>query len=206
MLKAKNIVWHPHRVSQKDREKIKGHKSCVIWFTGLPSSGKSTVAHELEYTLNKKGMHTYVLDGDNIRHGLNKNLGFSKEDRKENIRRIGEIAKLFVDTGIVTIAAFISPFREDRETVRNLVKTGEFIEVYTKCPISVCKERDPKKLYEKAMAGEIKEFTGVSHPYEEPFNPEILLETDKLSVEECVGRILVYLKSYNFLKIKSKNE
>ncbi|KPK41106.1 MAG: adenylylsulfate kinase [Omnitrophica WOR_2 bacterium SM23_29] len=199
MLKEKNIVWHPHRVSQEDRENIKKHKSCTIWFTGLPSSGKSTIAHELEYKLNRSGIHTYVLDGDNIRHGLNKNLGFSREDRKENIRRIGEVVKLFVDAGIVTVAAFISPFREDREAVRNLLKDGEFIEIYTKCPVEVCMERDPKNLYRKAMAGEIKEFTGVSHPYEEPLKPEIVLEADKLSVEESVNRILAYLSSYKII-------
>ncbi|KPK41442.1 MAG: adenylylsulfate kinase [Omnitrophica WOR_2 bacterium SM23_29] len=206
MLKEKNIVWHPHRVNQKDREKIKEHKSCVIWFTGLPSSGKSTIAHELEYGLNKRGKHTYVLDGDNIRHGLNRNLGFSREDRKENIRRIGEVVKLFVDAGIVTIAAFISPFRKDREAVRNLLKDGEFIEIYTKCPIEVCMERDPKNLYKKAMAGEIKEFTGISQPYEEPLNSEIMLETDKLSVSESVNKILNYLKSHKIINAEEQNE
>lgn len=199
MTKPKNIIWHPHRVSQKDREKIKEHKSCIIWFTGLPSSGKSTVAHELEYSLNKMGIHTYVLDGDNIRHGLNRNLGFSREDRKENIRRIGEVVKLFVDAGIMTITAFISPFREDREVVRSLLEDGKFIEIYAKCPIEVCMQRDPKNLYRKAMSGEIKEFTGVSQPYEEPLNPEIVLETDKLSIEESVNKIVAYLNSHKII-------
>lgn len=206
MLKEKNIVWHPCKVSQKDREKIRGHKSCLMWFTGLPSSGKSTIAHELEYNLSKRGMHTYVLDGDNIRHGLNKNLGFSKEDRKENIRRVGEVARLFVDAGIITLAAFISPFREDREAVRNLLNDGEFIEIYVKCPIEVCMKRDPKNLYKKAMAGEIKDFTGISQPYEEPSNPEIIIETDRLSIGESVNKILDYLTSRKIIKIGTGTE
>ena len=194
-----NVVWHPHRVSRKARERLKNHKSCILWFTGLPSSGKSTIAHELEYVLNGRGIHTYVLDGDDIRNGLNSNLGFSAEDRKENIRRAGEVVRLFVDAGIVVIAAFISPFAKDRKTVRELVKRQEFIEIYTKCPISVCRKRDSKGLYEKAMAGEIKDFTGVSHPYQVPHRPEVLLNTDKLSVKECVAKILDYLTSHNAL-------
>jgi len=196
----KNVVWHAHKLTRQERAAIKGHQSCIIWFTGLSASGKSTVANELEYALNKKGMHTYIRDGDNIRHGLNKNIGFSAEDRKENIRRIGEVAKLFVDAGVLVITAFISPFKEDRDTVRGLVNAGEFIEVYAKCPISVCAERDPKGLYKKAMAGEIKEFTGISQPYEEPVNPELVVETDKLSVEECVDKVLAYLKSKDIIK------
>lgn len=201
MVKNKNIVWHDHRVSKEEREKIKNHRSRILWFTGLPSSGKSTIAHELEHTLNRKGIHTYVLDGDNVRHGLNKDLGFTKEDRKENIRRIGEVAKLFIDTGILTITAFISPFIEDRETVRDLVKEGEFIEVYVKCPLSVCMERDPKGLFKKAIAGEIKDFTGISHPYEEPQYPEILIESDELSVGESVGKIMDYLKENEIITV-----
>lgn len=193
MFKAKNITWHPHKVSKSEREKINGHRSCVLWFTGLPSSGKSTIANELEYILNRQGVRTYVLDGDNVRHGLNKNLGFSKEDRKENIRRIGEIAKLFCDAGIVVIIALISPFAEDREAARCLIQDGQFIEIYTKCSLDICKERDPKGLYKRAMAGEIKDFTGISHPYEEPVNPEIIIETDKLSVEDAVERIAEHL-------------
>lgn len=196
----KNVVWHAHKLTRQERAGIKGHEPCIIWFTGLSASGKSTVANELEYALNKQGMHTYILDGDNIRHGLNKNIGFSAEDRKENIRRIGEVAKLFVDAGVLVITAFISPFKEDRDTVRGLVKPGEFIEIYAKCPISVCAERDPKGLYKKAMAGEIKEFTGISQPYEEPVNPELVVETDKLSVDECVEKVLAYLKSKGIIK------
>ena len=199
MLKKNCIVWHPHRVSREDREKIKNQKACVLWFTGLPSSGKSTIAHELEFIFNKRGIHTYVLDGDNVRHGLNKDLGFTTEDRKENIRRIGEVAKLFVDAGILTITAFISPFIEDRKFARSLVGEGEFIEIYTKCSLSVCEKRDPKGLYKKAIAGEIKDFTGISHPYEEPSSPEILLETDRLSIEECINKILTYLQEHKII-------
>ena len=192
--KAKNIVWHEGKVKKEDREKLLGQKGVIIWLTGLPASGKSTIAHELEWKLLEMGKLAYVLDGDNIRHGLNSDLGFSPEDRKENIRRIGEVAKLFADAGIITITAFISPYREDRRRARSLVKEGEFIEVFVKCPLEVLIERDPKGLYKKALAGEIKEFTGISAPYEEPENPEIVVETDKETVEESVGKILSYLK------------
>lgn len=199
MAKAKNVVWHPHKVSRGEREAIKGHKPCVVWFTGLPSSGKSTIANELEYVLNRQRVHTYVLDGDNVRHGLNKNLGFSKEDRVENIRRIGEVAKLFVDAGIVSIAAFISPFKADRDLVRGLMKEGEFIEVYIKCSLDVCKERDPKGLYKKAIAGEIKDFTGISQSYEEPLKPDVVIKTDELTIHESVDVILEYLIRHNVI-------
>ena len=192
--KAKNIVWHEGKVKKEDREKLLGQKGVIIWLTGLPASGKSTIAHELEWRLLEMGKLAYVLDGDNIRHGLNSDLGFSPEDRKENIRRIGEVAKLFADAGIITITAFISPYREDRRRARSLVKEGEFIEVFVKCPLEVLIKRDPKSLYKKALAGEIKEFTGISAPYEEPENPEIVVETDKETVEESVGKILSYLK------------
>lgn len=195
----RNIVWHPHRVSKKNRQMIKKHKTAVLWFTGLSGSGKSTIAHELDYLLNKRGLHTYILDGDNIRHGLNKDLGFSSEDRKENIRRIGEVAKLFVDAGLLTIVAFISPFVEDREIVRNLVGKEEFIEIYTKCSIEICKKRDPKGFYKMAMNGEIKNFTGISHPYEEPHDPELILETDKLSLDKCVDKVVGYLNKRQIL-------
>lgn len=194
-----NVIWHPHKVSREERSQIKKHRSCVVWFTGLPSSGKSTIAHELEYRLNNVGIHTYVLDGDNVRHGLNKDLGFSTVDRKENIRRIAEVARLFADAGILTITAFISPFSEDRRFARVLIGEEDFIEVYTKCPVEVCKKRDPKGLYKKAIAGEIRNFTGVTHPYEEPKEPEILIETDKLSIEECVEKILYYLKDKRYI-------
>ncbi len=193
--KSKNIVWHEGKVKKEDREKLLGQKGIIIWLTGLPASGKSTIAHELEWKLLEMGKLAYVLDGDNIRHGLNSDLGFSPEDRKENIRRISEVAKLFAEAGLITITAFISPYREDRKRARNLVKDGEFIEVYVKCPVEKLIERDPKGLYKKALSGEIKEFTGISAPYEEPENPEILVETDKESVEESVGKILDYLRS-----------
>lgn len=201
MLRESNVIWHNHKVSKKDRENINGHQSCILWFTGLPSSGKSTIANKLEEILHKNGVRTYVLDGDNVRHGLNRDLGFTIEDRKENIRRIGEVAKLFIDAGILTLTAFISPFRKDRETVRKLVKEGEFIEIHAKCSLETCKRRDPKGLYKKAMAGEIKDFTGISQPYEEPVDPEIVIETDKLSVDESVNKILAYLKSHNNIRI-----
>jgi len=181
------------KTTRKSRENLKGHRSCIIWFTGLPASGKSTIANELDYILNTKGIHSYVLDADDIRLGLNKDLCYTKEDRSENIRRVGEVAKLFMDAGIVTITAFISPFREDRTMVRNLVKEDEFIEIYTKCPISVCQERDPKGLYKIAINGEIENFTGINHPYEEPLNPEILLETDRLSISESINKIITYI-------------
>jgi adenylylsulfate kinase len=190
-----NVVWHDHRVSKAERRKLNNHNSCVVWFTGLPSSGKSTIASEVEHQLNSKGIRTYLLDGDNVRHGLNSNLGFSPEDREENIRRIGEVAKLFVDAGIITLVAFISPYRKDREKARHILEAGEFIEVYVKCPAEVCEQRDPKGLYQKARQGEIREFTGVSAPYEEPLHPEIVLETDRLAVDESVKKIIDYLEN-----------
>ena len=189
-----NVVWHVHRVSKAERRKLNNHNSCVLWFTGLPSAGKSTIAGEVEHQLNNRGIRTYLLDGDNVRHSLNSDLGFSSEDREENIRRIGEVAKLFVDAGMVTFTAFISPYRQDREKARKLLEDGEFIEVYVKCPVDVCEQRDPKGLYRKAKKGEIKEFTGVSAPYEEPLHPEIVLETDRLSVDESVEKVIRYLE------------
>ena len=194
------VYWHPHKVTKEDRQRIKGHKSAVIWFTGLSGSGKSTLANELEYKLHSLGVHTYVLDGDNIRHGLNSDLGFSPEDRQENIRRIGEVAKLFVDAGLIVLVSFISPYRRDRNRARSLVEPGEFIEVYVKCPLEVAEQRDPKGLYKKARAGIIQEFTGISAPYEEPESPEIVVETDKLSVEESVEKIFKYLVNNGILK------
>ena len=189
-----NVVWHDHRVTKAERRTVNNHSSCVVWFTGLPSSGKSTIASEVEHQLYTRGVRTYLLDGDNVRHGLNSNLGFSPEDREENIRRIGEVAKLFIDAGIITFVAFISPYRKDRERARDILENGEFIEVYVKCPVEVCEKRDPKGLYQKAKQGEIKEFTGVSAPYEEPLDPEIVLETDRLAVEESVKKIIGFLE------------
>lgn len=198
--KATNITWHAGTVTREERQNLTAQKPCCIWLTGLSACGKSTVAVALEQVLIQRGHISYVLDGDNIRHGLNKNLGFSPEDRVENIRRIGEVAKLFVDAGLIVITSFISPYREDRDKVRALMTEGEFIEVFVDAPIDVCASRDPKGLYEKAMRGEIKNFTGVSPdaPYEAPDNPEIHLKSDELSVEECVARLLDYLESRGY--------
>lgn len=196
----KNLYWHKHSVSVEDRWESNGYKSCVLWFTGLSAAGKSTLANALCKQLHLLGIKSYVLDGDNIRHGLNSDLGFSPEDRKENIRRIGEVAKLFIDAGLIVITAFISPYREDRNNVRNLLKEGEFIEVYVKCPVSECERRDPKGVYKKARVGEIRNFTGVSAPYEEPENPEIILETDKMGVDDCIRQIINYLIYRNYIK------
>ena len=195
-----NLYWHKHSVTAKERWKSYGYKSCVIWFTGLSAAGKSTLANVLSKELHIMEVKNYVLDGDNIRHGLNKNLGFSHDDRKENIRRIGEVAKLFVDAGLIVMAAFISPYREDRSNVRRLLGNGQFIEVFVKCPVSECERRDPKGIYKRAKAGEIKEFTGVSAPYEEPENPEIILKTDEMSLEKCIKTLLNYLRENKYIQ------
>jgi adenylyl-sulfate kinase len=195
------VYWQTWEVSKNDRRKIKGHSSLVIWLTGLPSSGKTTIARELEKRLHDMGGHTYILDGDNMRHGLNKDLGFSKEDRRENIRRIAEVAKLFVDAGTIVICAFVSPFQEDRETARKLVEKDEFIEVFVNCPVAVCMQRDPKSLYKKAISGEIKAFTGVNDPYEIPEAPELAVETHKLDLQECVETIIRYLSEKGLIKL-----
>ncbi len=194
MEEVKFIIPHKGLLTKEDRQKLKGHKSVILWFTGLSGSGKSTIAHALEEKLFQRKVHTYVLDGDNIRKGLNKDLGFSPEDRKENIRRLGEVAKLFVDAGILVIVSAISPYRSDRQFVRNLVEPGEFVEIYVKCPLEICEARDPKGLYKKARKGIIKNFTGIDAPYEEPENPEIVIESDKESVEEAVNKIIRYLE------------
>jgi len=192
--KATNITWHHSKVTREDREKLLKQKGVVIWFTGLSASGKSTIAHTVEEKLYDRGILTYVLDGDNIRHGLNKNLGFSPQDREENIRRIGEVGKLFTDAGIITMTAFISPYRADRDKARQLHEPGRFIEVFVDAPLSVLEERDPKGLYKKARAGQIPEFTGISAPYEAPLNPEIHLDTSKMTVEECADAVIQYLE------------
>ena len=192
--KSDNIYWSHGRVTSRQRELRNGHCGCVVWLTGLSSSGKSTIATELERELFNLGRHVYVLDGDNIRHGLGSNLGFSPKDRAENIRRVGEVARLFADAGVVCITAFISPYREDRALVRKLLPEGRFIEVFVNAPLEVCEQRDPKGLYAKARAKEIKEFTGISAPYEAPTNPEVELRTDQLTVSESVARILDYLQ------------
>jgi adenylylsulfate kinase len=197
--KATNITWHQGNITPADRERLLKQKGVVIWFTGLSASGKSTLALNLEERLFEMGHLTYVLDGDNIRHGLNKNLGFSPEDREENIRRIGEVSKLFADAGVITMTAFISPYRVDRDKARERLPEGRFIEIYMQVPLHIAEQRDPKGLYEKARKGEIKEFTGISAPYEEPLNPELVVDTGELSVEESTDLILNYLKEKNFI-------
>jgi len=192
--KATNIVWHQGAVNRADREKMNGHKACTVWLTGLSGSGKSTIAVDLEKRLWERGVRTYILDGDNIRHGLNKNLGFSPADRTENIRRIGEVAKLFTDAGVMALTAFISPYRADRDQVRALMGAGDFVEVHVDCPVEVCEQRDVKGLYKKARAGEIKEFTGISAPYEAPEKAELTINTAGQSVEASSQQILAYLE------------
>lgn len=199
MSESSNITWHDSEVTKKERQNRNGHKSAVIWFTGLSGSGKSTVSVALEKALFNEGKQTYRLDGDNVRHGLNKNLGFSPEDRTENIRRIGEVAKLMVDAGSITVTAFISPYKEDRDNVRAILDDDEFIEVYTQCSVEECEKRDPKGLYKKARAGEIPEFTGISAPYEAPNHPEIILDTENESIEESVQHVIDYLKQKHYI-------
>ncbi len=197
--KATNIFWHQGAISREDRERMNGHRGITIWFTGLSASGKSTLAVALEEALYERGVRTFILDGDNVRHGLNKNLGFSPEDRKENIRRLGEVSRLFNEAGIITLTAFISPYREDRQSARDLAADGSFIEVFVDCPVDVCEQRDPKGAYKKAREGIIKEFTGISAPYEEPERPEIHLRTDQLSVDQSVQTVLDYLEARNYI-------
>lgn len=189
-----DIIPQIHSTAKKDRNKLLGHRSFVVWFTGLSGSGKSTLANNLEIKLINDGVLTYILDGDNIRHGLNKDLGFSEEDRKENIRRIGEVSKLMVDSGLIVLTAFISPFREDRNTVRELLGDNEFIEVYVKCPLNICESRDVKGLYKKARKGEIKHFTGIDSPYEEPVNPEFIIDTEKNPAEKSTEELYEFIK------------
>jgi adenylylsulfate kinase len=190
-----NVVWHNAVIQRKHRESENGHKSAVVWFTGLSGAGKSTIAHSVEQQLHRLKARTYVLDGDNLRHGLCGDLGFSREDRAENIRRIGEVAKLFVDAGTIVLTAFISPFRADRERVRGLVMHGDFLEVFCKCPIELCEQRDIKGIYKRARAGEIGEFTGISSPYEEPISPELVVDTSILDVESCTSAVVSLLRS-----------
>ncbi|RXZ02048.1 adenylyl-sulfate kinase [Fictibacillus sp. S7] len=199
MSQAQNITWHQSAVTKEDRRKQNAHQSFVIWLTGLSGSGKSTLANELAKELYQRQVRNYVLDGDNIRHGLNKDLGFSDDDRKENIRRIGEVSKLFVDSGTVVLTAFISPFIEDRESARQILGEGEFHEIYVKCPLEECENRDPKGLYKKARKGEIREFTGIDSPYEEPASPEFVVDTQASSIEECTAQVIAYLESKNLI-------
>ncbi|MCK1993349.1 adenylyl-sulfate kinase [Peribacillus muralis] len=193
MNKNTNVTWHDSSLTKELRRKQNGHESTVLWFTGLSGSGKSTIANAVAKELYNRSIRSYVLDGDNIRHGLSKDLGFSEADRTENIRRIGEVSKLFVDSGQFVLTAFISPFRADRQIVRDLLEEGEFIEVYIKCPIEECEVRDPKGLYDKARKGIIKDFTGIDSPYEEPEQPELILESSLYSVEECVEQVISFL-------------
>ena len=198
-MSATNIVWHSTAVTKATRAALNGQRSCILWFTGYSGSGKSTTASALERRLAELGLHTYLLDGDNIRHGLNKELGFNDADRIENIRRIGEVSKLFVDAGLIVISAFISPFREERQMVRELVEDGEFFEVFMGTPLETCEQRDPKGLYKKARAGEIKNFTGIDSTYEPPVNPEVTLDTSSMTVEECVTRVIEHLNNAGIL-------
>ena len=197
--KATNVTWHAHKVEREERESILTQKGVVIWFTGLSGSGKSTIANEVAYKLHSMGKLTYVLDGDNIRHGLNKDLAFSPEDRNENIRRISEVANLFADAGLIVITAFISPYRKYRNFCRELVGNGRFIEIYTKASLETCEKRDPKGLYKKAKAGIIKDFTGINAPYEEPENPEIIIDTDKYNIEESAEIVLKKLEELGYI-------
>ncbi|MGG4488866.1 adenylyl-sulfate kinase [Metabacillus idriensis] len=186
---SSNIVWHESSISKQERRDKNKHQSFILWFTGLSASGKSSVANAFARTLFDRGAQAFVLDGDNVRHGLNQDLGFNETDRKENIRRIGEVSRLFVESGQIVLTAFISPYRADRDLVRELVEKDEFLEVYIKCSIEECEKRDPKGLYKKARNEEIKHFTGISAPYEEPANPEIVLDTEKYSIEDCVKQL-----------------
>ena len=198
-IRNENTVWHEPTIYRNNRESLNEHRSVIMWFTGLSGAGKSTLAHALEDYLHKKGIRTFVLDGDNIRHGLCKDLGFSDADRTENIRRIGEVSKILIDAGVLTMSAFISPFRKDRRLVRELVADGDFIEIYCKASLETCENRDVKGLYKKARAGQIQEFTGISSPYEEPERPELIIDTANNTVETCVDQIVRYLETNKYI-------
>lgn len=198
--KATNVTWHDHHVSKEERNQLNGHKGAVLWFTGLSACGKSTVANTVDHLLHQKGIHTFVLDGDNVRMGLNKNLGFSAEDRAENIRRIGEVAALFCSASTITLTAFISPYKEDRDKVRELLEDGEFVEIYVNASLETCEARDPKGLYKKARAGEIKGFTGIDDPYEAPENPELVLDADNKGIDELAEEVVAYLGEKGYIK------
>ena len=192
-VKSQNIVWHQASVDRQARSELRSHKSAILWFTGLSGSGKSTLANAVNAYLHNKGIATYVLDGDNVRHGLCKDLGFSDSDREENIRRIGEVSKLFIDAGIIVLTAFVSPFESDRKKARDLVDVGDFIEIFCSAELNVCEERDVKGLYELARSGKIKDFTGISSPYEVPASPELKVDTGSQSLENCVQLVIEYL-------------
>jgi len=192
---SSNVVWHQATVTRQRREAQNGHRTTILWFTGLSGSGKSSLAHAVEEELHQMGCRTFVFDGDNVRHGLCADLGFSDRDRVENIRRVGEMAKLFLEAGVISLTAFISPFRADRRKVRSLVPHGDFLEIYCNCSLEICERRDVKGLYKRARAGEIKDFTGISSPYEEPENPELNVETGSLSLKESVEQVIDLLQT-----------
>ena len=192
---SSDVVWHHATITREHREALNKHKSVILWFTGLSGAGKSTLAHAVEERLHEMACRTFVLDGDNVRHGLCGDLGFTEEDRKENIRRIGNVAKLFLEAGVIVLTAFISPFRSDRRLVRNMVHHGEFLEIFGDASVNICEQRDVKGLYQKARKGEIKNFTGISSPYETPSNPELTLDTGTLPLSECVDQVIDLLKS-----------
>ena len=204
-LKSSNVVWHPALVTRRAREQKNGHQGMILWFTGLSGAGKSTLAHAVEEQLFQRGCHTYVCDGDNIRHGLCGDLGFSPEHRIENIRRIGEVSKLFIDAGVIVLTAFISPYRTDRQRARALVAKGDFIEIYCRCSLEMCEKRDVKGLYQRARTGEIREFTGISAPYEEPDDPEIVIDTDQCSVMDGADIIVRYLITHGAIPERERS-
>lgn len=195
-----DIIWHKQYVEKEDRNKLLNQKPCILWFTGLSGSGKSTIANAVELELFKRGIKTYLLDGDNVRHGLNKDLGFSEVDRVENIRRIGEVSKLFVDAGIIVLTAFISPFKSDRQIAKSLVNYNEFIEVFVDTPLEICESRDPKGLYKKARDGAIKNFTGISSPYEKPDEPQIHIKTQNYEISKCADMVIEHLIKYGYIQ------
>ena len=199
MKKSSNTVWHQATITRQKRELQNEHKSVILWFTGLSGAGKSTLAHAVEDELHHMGCHTFVVDGDNVRHGLCADLGFSQPDRVENIRRVGELAKLFTEAGVIVLTAFISPFKADREKVRQLVPEGDFIEIYCRAPLAVCEQRDVKGLYKRARTGEIPDFTGISSPYEAPEHPELVVDTGAQPLEQCVDQVIALLKSRELL-------
>ena len=202
MIMENHVIWHEGYVKRTDRNILNNHKSGLVWFTGLSASGKSMIVHNLEKELFIQGIRTYVLDGDNVRHGLNANLGFSREDRRENLRRIAEVSKLFADAGILVLAAFISPYREDREYVRERFRGDNFFEIYVKCSVEECERRDPKGQYKKARAGIIKNYTGISAPYEEPEEPDLVIDTENFDLKSSVTKVIELLEKNNILSIK----